>query len=82
MNFEILPAELTARDGFVRVNLRVLQEMLRLPGTVRITGARVDEDGGLMLDLHGILPASGELVAQYDAIHTTIPVFRGFEPAS
>jgi hypothetical protein len=81
VNFEILPADLTERTGYLHVNLRVLQEMLRLPGTVTITGARIDDAGRLLLDVRGLLPASGEVVAQYDAIHTTIPVFRGFEPA-
>lgn len=81
MNFEILPPDLTERTGYLPVSLRVLQDMLRLPGTVTITGARVDDTGRLLLDVRGLLPAGGELVAMYDAIHTTIPVFKGFEPA-
>ncbi len=81
MNFEILPADNSVRNGFVRVDLRVLHQMLRLPGTVSITAVDQDDNGKLILRLYGLLPANGELVANYDAIHTTIPVFKSFEPA-
>lgn len=81
MNFEILPTA-PERTGFVRVNLRVLREMLRLPTTVTITSIDEGPDGELLLNLRGQLPTDGELVATYDAIHTTIPIFSGFEPAT
>jgi hypothetical protein len=80
MSFSILPPEHTERAGYVRIDLRVLHEMLRLPSNVKITGIRED-DTGWIIDLLGIVPASGELVANYKMIHTTIPMFEGFEPA-
>lgn len=68
----------------LRVDLKLLREILRLPKEVRITGARHEPTDAtkVILEISGPIthvPASGDLIACYAYEHTTIVKFSGFK---
>lgn len=71
-------------DANLRVDLKLLRELLRLPREVTITGVRGDPTDATraILDISGPItqvPAGGELEATYTYIHTTVVNFAGFK---
>lgn len=71
-------------DANLRVDLKLLRELLRLPREVTITGVRADPTDATkaILDINGPItqvPASGDLVAEYVYRHTTIVDFVCFK---
>lgn len=68
----------------LRVDLKLLRELLRLPKEVTIVGVRPDATDATktILEISGPItqvPASGDLVATYSYEHTTIVKFAGFK---
>lgn len=68
-------------DAFVCVDFKVLREMLRLPKHVEITGVRPHptDPRSCLVDIRGILPMDGELIATYTTTDTTVVTFAGFK---
>lgn len=66
------------------VDFKILHQMLRFPDFVSITGVRPDPANahGFIVDLTGLVPGEGELIADYTFQNTTIVNFKGFrQPA-
>lgn len=71
-------------DANLRVDLKLLRELLHLPREVTITGVRADATDATkaILDISGPItqvPTSGELEATYTYVHTTVVTFAGFK---
>jgi hypothetical protein len=69
-------------QAIVRLDLKILREMLRLPQDIKIAGVRSDPDnpGKVILDIESKwLPSDRELIAKYKFQHTTIINFDGWE---
>jgi hypothetical protein len=71
-----------ARPTFMRVNLNILRDMLRLPPEATIVAVRPDPDhpGSCIMDLAGVA-TPGEVTATYRALHTTVAEFTGWVKA-
>ena len=70
------------KQALLKLDLKILREMLRLPQDVKITGVRSDPDstGRVILDIESNwLPGEGELIAKYKDQHTTVVNFEGWE---
>ena len=69
-----------SQHGYVRVDLHLLRELLRLPQDVTITGVRASVNGQCIVDISSKwLPAAGELRAEYGYVNTTLVTFKGFK---
>lgn len=75
MNFEI--PKIHGKSATIKVDYRVLRELLRLPPLVDITYA-FPTDGAVVLTVTGAVPEEGELTADYTYQIETIVKFNGF----
>lgn len=75
MKFEI--PEIYSKSATIKVDYRILRELLRLPHSVEIVDVATGNDC-LILRLTGDLPAEGELTVDYTYLHTTVVKFEGF----
>lgn len=75
MNFEI--PKIHGKSATIKVDYRILRELLRLPPSVEITYA-FPSDGSVVLTVTGAVPEEGELTADYVYEHHTVVKFQGF----
>lgn len=72
------------KQAFMRLDLRILRELLRLPADVTILSVRQSPDNAhqCLIDIQGTnLPGTGEVVAEMAYENTTVVKFKGWKRA-